>query len=177
MAKKTIVIFGSSRPCEGEVEYEKALELGRLLAEAGFTICNGGYAGTMEAAARGAKETGGRTIGVITEAFSSVANRWIDEVINMKTFPERLLKLIELGDAYIVLKGGTGTLVELAMVWEMMNKRMMHEKPIIVLDFWKGVVDTLKEELIWEGLGICTRYVTVVQTPEECVRMLLGKMR
>lgn len=176
MEKKIVVIFGSSRTSEGEIEYERARELGRLLAKNGFTVCNGGYGGTMEAAARGAKEAGGRTIGVIAEMFSSVANRWIDEVINMKTFSDRLLKLVELGDIYIALKGGTGTLVELSMVWEMMNKRLIPEKPIIALDFWNKVVDTLKEELIWEGLGSCTQYVTVAQTPEKCVTTLLKKL-
>jgi uncharacterized protein (TIGR00730 family) len=176
MKSKTVVIFGSSRPREGDPEYERARELGRLLAESGFVICNGGYAGTMEASAKGAKEAGGRSIGIVSEVFSRIANPFIDQTVCVRTFQERLFGLIERGDAYVILKGGTGTLVELAMVWELMNKRMMREKPVVVLDFWRGVVDTLTEELIWEGLGSCTRYVSVVQTPNQCVEVLIGKM-
>ena len=88
------------------------------------------------------------------------------------------MKLVELGDAYVVLKGGTGTLLELAAVWELMNKGLMQERPTIVLgDFWSGVVSTLKDELAWEGRGDCTRYVVSVATPEECAQMLRERLR
>lgn len=127
-----VTIFGGSQVKEGEKEYERAHRLGRLLAEAGHTVCNGGYGGVMEASARGAKEADGRTIGVTTEDFGGAANRWIDQEIRVKKWPERLFKLIELGDVYFVLEGGTGTLVELFVVWEMSNKKFL-SKPIILL--------------------------------------------
>lgn len=86
----------------------------------------------MEASARGAKEAGGRTIGVTTEEFGGPVNRWIDREIRMKKWSERLFKLIGLGDAFVFLNGGTGTLVELFVVWEMSNKKLI-SKPVIVL--------------------------------------------
>ncbi len=173
----TVTIFGSSRPNFGEVEYQTAYELGRLLAQSGFTVCNGGYGGTMEASARGASEAGGKTIGVVCERFGTKANQFIQETIMTKTHSERLHKLIELGDAYVVLKGSTGTLVELALVWEYMNKSLLKEKPIILVgDFWKPIIETLRNELVFEGNEFATRYVTICQTAELSVSILQEKL-
>jgi len=131
---KVVTVFGSSRPAPNDPEYRQAYELGAALAHAGFAVCNGGFGGTMEASARGAREAGGHTIGVITTAFGKrSANRWIEEVIEQESLLARMMKLIELGDAYVVLKGGTGTLLELSAVWELMNKGLMSEKPICIL--------------------------------------------
>lgn len=91
----------------------------------------------------------------------------------MPTLNERLMKLVELGDAYVILKGGTGTLLELAYVWEFINKGLMREKPIVVVgQFWNDVIQTLREELIWEGLGDCTKLIKQVEKTEECVSYL-----
>ena len=64
-SEKIVTIFGGSKCGENSTEYEEAKELGRRLAEAGFTICTGGYLGVMEAASRGAREAGGRVFGVV----------------------------------------------------------------------------------------------------------------
>jgi uncharacterized protein (TIGR00725 family) len=171
--KKTISIFGSSRPREGEPEYLEALELGKELAQSGFVVCNGGYGGIMEASARGAKETGGETIGVTVGVFGRAANRWIDREIREPSLVDRLATLVNSADGYVVLKGGTGTLLELAYVWEFINKRFIPEKPIVVVgNFWTGVIDTLKDELLWEGLGDCTKFIRIVRSPQECASLL-----
>jgi uncharacterized protein (TIGR00730 family) len=174
-----ISVFGSSRPTPREAEYKLAYDLGASLARAEFVVCNGGYGGIMEASARGAKEAGGRTIGIVSSSFGGrIANKWIDEVVDAPSMVDRLLKLVEYGDGYAVLKGGTGTLLELAAVWEFMNKGIISGKPIVVVgEFWEGVVQTLKEVLSAEGLEPCTRYVTVVSTPGECVRFLQEKLK
>jgi uncharacterized protein (TIGR00730 family) len=149
---KTITIFGSSLPSEGSAAYEDARRLGRLLAERGFAICNGGYRGLMEASARGAREAGGHTIGVTSTIWPAAANPWIVEEVRTHSFLERLTTLIERGDAYVVLPGGTGTLAELALVWEMMNKSSLAEtvggrKPLIVMaPYWQPVIDCLAQE-------------------------------
>ena len=134
----------------------------------------------MEASAKGARNAGGKTIGVVADVFpAKKANAWIDTTIMRHTLVDRMMELVSQGDAYVVLKGGTGTLLELAAVWEFMNKGMMKEKPIIVVGkFWDGVVRTLKEELAWEGLDNCTKYVTTVASPAECatfIRQQLGR--
>jgi uncharacterized protein (TIGR00730 family) len=149
---KTITIFGSSIPGETTNIYREAQTLGRRLAEAGFAICNGGYGGLMEASARGANEAGGHTIGVTCNIWPAAANRWIAEEVRTPAFMERLLTLIERGDAYIVLPGGTGTLAELALVWEMMNKSSLSKsvggsKPLLVkVPYWQPVIECLEQE-------------------------------
>lgn len=166
---RIVTVFGSSRPRDSELEYALAYDVGKALAQAGFTVCNGGYGGTMEASARGAKEAGGKTIGVITDVFPKKANHWIDTTVPTKTLVDRMMTLISRGDAYVILKGGTGTLLELAAVWEFMNKGIMKNKPIVVVgEFWNGVINTLKAELSWEGLQDCTKHVTRVDSPAAC---------
>jgi uncharacterized protein (TIGR00730 family) len=174
MKTRIVTVFGSSRPQESDPEYVLAFDVGKELASAGFTVCNGGYAGTMEASARGAKSIGGKTVGIIAETFApKKANAWIDTTFTSKTLIERMMALISHGDAYIVLKGGTGTLLELAAVWELMNKGLMKERPIVVVGgFWNNVVESLKEELAWEGLDKCTKYVTIINSPSECASFI-----
>ena len=170
---KVITIFGSSRPIEGDEEYQLAYEVGKQLSFAGFTVCNGGFGGIMEASARGAKEAGGKTIGVTFNIKGRATNSWIDENIHVPALIDRMMKLVELGDVYVVLKGGTGTLLEFAAVWEFINKGLLAEKPIIIIgDFWNGVVETLREELLWEGVGDCSKFIHCTSSPEECASFL-----
>lgn len=148
---EVITVFGSSRPAPGSEAYETTRELGAALARAGFTVATGGYGGTMEAVSRGAREArlpdgqaSGHVIGVTAEAFASRANQWVEEEIRVKSWQDRLFKLIELGAGYVVLPGGTGTLVELAVVWEWINKGFLRVKPLVILgDFWWPVVQTI----------------------------------
>lgn len=149
---KTVTVFGSSLPGEDSPTYVEARRLGKLLAEAGLVICNGGYGGLMEATARGAHEAGGHTIGVTCTIWLNKANAWIKEEVRTDSFAQRLMTLIERGDAYIVLPGGTGTLAELALVWEMMNKATLSStvggrKPLLVMaPYWQPVIECLKRE-------------------------------
>jgi len=139
-----VTIFGTGRAEQADAAYTLALETGRLLAQAGFTIANGGYGGTMLAAAKGAAQAGGQVIGVTCSAFkSSKANEYVTRTIVTTSLDERLDTLIELGQAYLVLPGGTGTLLELAKVWELRNKGFLKaDKPIILVGtFWRPLVD------------------------------------
>jgi uncharacterized protein (TIGR00730 family) len=141
-----ITVFGSSRPVEGDEWYEEARELGRALVGGGFAVCSGGYGGVMEAVSRGAKEAGGKTLGVTASFFGGRANRWIDDEVRMDTWQDRLFELIRRGDGYVACRGGTGTLVELSVVWEMLNKRVMPRKPFAVLGgFWRPVIERVRE--------------------------------
>ncbi|HEV2520882.1 MAG TPA: LOG family protein [Candidatus Acidoferrales bacterium] len=143
---KIITVFGSSRPEDGHADYLEALELGRALAAAGFAVCTGGYSGVMEAVSRGARESGGRVLAVTSSFFRSRANQWVEEETRMPTWQERLFELVRLGDGYVACKGGTGTLVELAVVWEMLNKGAMEHRPFVVLgDFWQPILDRVRE--------------------------------
>ena len=143
---KIITVFGSSRPKEGDADYAQARELGYALAAKGFTVCSGGYGGVMEAVSRGAKDAGGQTLAVTARFFRAQANRWVDEEIRVDTWEQRLFELVRRGDGYVACKGGTGTLVELAVVLEMLNKGVMQGKPFVVLgDFWQPIIERVRE--------------------------------
>jgi len=95
MVEKTITFFGTGRAKHDDSAYILAYETGRVLAQAGFTIANGGYGGTMEAAAKGAAEAGGKIIGVTCSAFkSSTANKYVSRTIVTGSLDERLDTLI-----------------------------------------------------------------------------------
>ena len=144
--EKIITVFGSSRPLEGEPDYEDSRALGRALAERGFAICSGGYGGVMAGVSRGSKEAGGKTYGVTADFFSAKVNAWVDVEVRVATWQDRLFELIRLADGFVACKGGTGTLVELAVVWEMLNKSVIAAKPFAVLgDFWTPVLDRVRE--------------------------------
>jgi len=145
-SEKIITVFGSSRPKERDAAYDGARELGSLLAKSGFAVCSGGYGGVMEAVSLGAKEAGGKTYGVTAEFFKRKANEWIDVEVRKKTWEERLFELIALADGFVACRGGTGTLVELAVVWEMLNKAVIPSKPFVVLgEFWLPILQRVRE--------------------------------
>jgi len=144
MDKRIVTVFGSGGAKKREPLYQTALELGRAIAELDLTLCNGGYGGTMEAAARGATEAGGHTIGVTCTRFRRAGpNPYIRQEIPTFDLFQRLQTLIRLGRAYVVLPGGTGTLAELSLAWESRNKgRLRDDRPLIMLgDTWQPVID------------------------------------
>jgi len=170
MSDKIVTIFGTSRAKAGDAIFTLAMEIGRLLAQAGFTIANGGYGGTMLAAAKGAAEAGGEIIGVTCSAFKpSRANKYVTREIVTGSLDERLDTLVKLGRAYIVLPGGTGTLLELAKVWELKNKGFLKtEKPIILLGgFFKPLV-----ELIATDDADSSNYVKLADEPKQAVEII-----
>ena len=185
MSSKIITIFGSSQPKEGEFEYCYAYELGRELAKNGFIICNGGYSGTMEASSKGALDAGGKAIGITVKDLNYVPhNEYLFEDIVMPDIFSRIKKMMDLASAFIILKGGTGTLVELSIVWEFINKGFCDQKPIIVASsFWKPLVDLFIDE---KSLGEfynkngkvrpCTEYLTTIESVSEITKYLRKKL-
>jgi len=177
---RIITVFGSSRPQEGEADYEEARILGRRLAESGFAVCTGGYGGVMSAVSRGAKEAGGKTYGITSEFFSVKVNPWVDREVRVATWQDRLFELIRIAHGFVACKGGTGTLVELAVVWEMLNKSVMTGKPFAVLgDFWLPILERVREVELghpapWgERNG---RLVHLAATPADAARHLKEKL-
>lgn len=138
-----ITVFGSARVQPASVAYQQAAELGEGIARRGWTLCNGGYGGTMEAAARGARAAGGHTIGVtLADEPTRTANPWVAEERSAVDPLARLAELVRCGDAYVVLGGGTGTLLELAAVWELRNKRRIaaRREIVVVGPHWDGAI-------------------------------------
>jgi uncharacterized protein (TIGR00730 family) len=175
-----VTVFGSSRPRDGEGDYQQARELGHELAARGFRVCSGGYGGVMEAASRGAKESGGRTLAVTAKFFKRQANAWVDEVSAVATWQERLFELIRLGQGFVACKGGTGTLVELAVVWEMLNKGVIRGKPFVVLgEFWSPIIERVREVEADHGSPWSERVgrlVHVARTPADAAEHLAERL-
>ena len=128
----TITVYGSGDP-PAEVQ-RLAEELGRGIALRGWTLRNGGYGGTMSAAARGAREAGGGVVGVTCSAFARPApNEFVSETIETADLFQRLARLIQGADAFVALPGGTGTLTELFLTWELMAKGLVETRPLCLL--------------------------------------------
>lgn len=171
-SKPVVAIFGSSQIIDGDNAYEQARLLGRLLARAGFVVCNGGYAGTMEATARGASEMEGVSIGLTLKAFGSRdANPFLTREINSATLFERLSHFVELSEAFVALSGGVGTLAELFTVWNLMQTRQLGPKPFVLIgERWRGIIDNLRQNTEIRDKDL--KLLNVVSTPEEAVEIL-----
>lgn len=171
---KTVTVFGGSAPKPGDEEYETAMELGRLLAEAGFALKNGGYGGTMEAGAKGANDAGGKIIGVILNGFwGGRGNTWNSEKICTDDLFERLKMLIMGSDAFVILPGSSGTLAEIALLLEMANKNMVPPMPIIFLgNFWKPVLQSFESAIP----GFHLKY-TIVESPVDAISILKNELK
>lgn len=167
--RKVIAVFGSGSVRESSGAWKIAYETGRLIAASGFCLLNGGYGGVMLASAKGAKEGGGETIGVTTAKFGSQkANRWIDREIRTAAWHSRLYKLVAASDGCVALDGGTGTLVELFVYWEMVNKGL-HEKPVVILGSrLRAFVESLRAlpEIVFP------KELHLASSPEEAVERL-----
>jgi len=171
-SRRVVTVFGSSRVKPGEPEYEEARRLGWLFAQRGWTLCNGGHDGTMEAAARGAKEGGGSTIGVSLGLYRPTnRNVWLDQEIVAETLFARLEQLVTLGSAYVVLPGGIGTLLEMCLVWNLVQSPEFAGKPIVLVGAgWQSLIAAFEQNFPmhpWEAASI-----VVVRSVEEAVDRL-----
>lgn len=172
---KIITIFGSSKPLPGEEQYETAYNLGKLLGKQGFNVCTGGFYGIMEAVSKGAVESGTKAIGVTIDAWGLNGNQYLTEEIKCETLFERVNKLIELGDGFVILQGGTGTLLELAAVWELVNKDFIDHKPIVCYSsMWKKIVDVMNIQIVSEERA--ATLVKAFESVEEIVNYLVKEL-
>ncbi len=138
------VVFGSNSPQEGDLDYDRARELGRLLAQAGYVLATGGYFGTMEAVSRGAKEACGHVIGVTTSLFDAVRlhpNAYLDEEIKFPTLFQRLHHLVTMADAWVALPGGIGTLSEVTLTWSLLQVGEVKRQPFVLVgEMWRTTI-------------------------------------
>ena len=146
---RMITIFGGSKCGHDTIEYREALELGRRLAEAGFTICTGGYLGVMEAASRGAREAGGRVMGIVMNQFKAEPNRFLTDKVASDHFYDRLQNLITRSVGFVALRGGMGTVTEISLVWNKLQTRVLDRRPIVLIgESWRDVVKAFQDHLV-----------------------------
>src|SRR5882762_4188221 len=146
--ERIVTIFGGAKCRESDPEYALARRAGQLLAEAGYTICTGGYLGVMEAASRGASEAGGRVLGIVMNQFKTEPNRYLTDKVATPHFYERLQRLITRSVGFIAIRGGMGTVTELSLVWNKIQTRVIGPRPIVLLaDCWRPVVREWQKHL------------------------------
>lgn len=173
---KIVTIFGGSRCGENSPEYAEAKELGARLADAGFTICTGGYLGVMEAASRGARERGGRVFGVVMNQFKSEPNRYLTDKVATDHFYDRLQNLIVRSVGFVALRGGMGTVTEISLVWNKLQTRVLERRPLVLLGKnWKNVVDCWQENLVVSDSDVAL--LDFAETAESACRIIIEKSK
>lgn len=139
----TVTVFGSSSTALYSEEYNNAIELGRMLASKGYNIATGGYGGIMEAILKGASDYDVKRIGIVLNDSDKVINSYVDEKIFAESYLERLSLLLDIGDAYIILPGGTGTLLELVAAWALKERNYNDKMIICVGELWYEMLQNL----------------------------------
>jgi len=173
--EKSVTVFGSAIPLPGEAEYETAYHLGKLLAVNGFDVINGGYYGIMEAVSKGATENGSSATGITLNYLKREPNKFLTKIVSCDNLFERINKLIKLGDAYVVLQGGTGTLLEFAAVWEYLNKNLIDKKLVACHStMWQGIGEIMNEQLKKEEKN--TNLVSFFDDVERLVEFIISKL-
>jgi uncharacterized protein (TIGR00730 family) len=150
---KGVTIFGSARTSPDDPQYEQAVEVARLLAEAGFAIITGAGPGIMEAANRGAKLAGGRSIGCNIELpFEQGANPYVDTVINFRYFFVRKTMFIKYSNAFIIFPGGFGTLDEAFEALTLIQTGKISQFPVVLFGrhYWAGLIRWLQTRVLGE---------------------------
>ncbi len=142
--QKTVVVCGSGSSRPDSTNYRIAEAVGKRLGAAGYAVATGGYGGTMEAALKGAHSGKVTTIGVTLSSRVEAPNEYVATRIEADSYTDRLMELVGLGDAFVILEGGPGTLLELAMVWALKSRGVITACPIVCLcEQWREVVETM----------------------------------
>lgn len=175
-----IAFFGDADLKPESLTYKDAYNTAKLLAEAGYIIVNGGGPGIMGAATSGAKAGGGLVELVVMDKTSEPDNyegtdadnlSYASKIYYEKSYPDRLNKLVEIADAFVVFKGGTGTLSEVGLVWENAKFEYGHHEPVIFFgNDWRQIIELLEKNMNFERIE--KRVVTVVDTPEDVLKIL-----
>ncbi len=174
---RTVTCLGFADAHSQDNLYREAYAVGKALASAGYIIANGGGPGVMKATTEGAKSAGGHVVGV-TFYPKDVSNfegrdktNRIDEEIKTEHYLERTLKLLEVGQAYVIFKGGTGTISEFGMAWGLARLYFGHHKPLILYGkFWENIMAAFMSNMRMRPEEF--QVYRVVDSPEEVVKSL-----
>jgi uncharacterized protein (TIGR00730 family) len=174
---KQISYFGFADAAPNDPLYKEAFECAKFLTKKGFVAINGGGPGVMRAVSEGAKAVGGKAIGVtfypedITNYEGRDPENPMDEEIETKNYLERTMKLPELGDAYVIFRGGTGTISEFGMAWGLARLYFGHHKPLILYgEFWNEIIKDFKKNMRIRPEDL--KVYKVVKTPLEAYKAI-----
>jgi len=174
---KTVTFFGSSKGSAGDQNYNEAKKTAEAVAKLGITIVDGGGPGVMEAATLGAKKAKGKTEVVYyipkeaTEYEGKDARNLADKKYQEKNYIERTRKLLELGDAYIIFNGGTGTISEFGMAWGLARLYFGHHKPLILYGyFWNYIIGEFSRRMRIRAEELAV--LTIVTNTQDAIKAI-----
>ena len=151
---KNIAFFGDADISETDETYKAAFDVAEALALEGYVVVDGGGPGVMEAATSGAEKGGGKTISVTFDPVNApgfegkYVGNVTDEEIVTTNYLERMFKLMEHGDMFIIFKGGSGTISEFGAAWVLAKLYYGHHKPFILFgDFWVEIIDAFRKNM------------------------------
>jgi len=169
---RQISYFGFADASVNDPLYKEAFEVSKYVTSHGFVAINGGGPGTMRAVSEGAKAAKGTAVGVtfypkdITNFEGRDQDNPMDIEIKCKNYLERTLKLLELGDAYVIFRGGTGTISEFGMAWGLARLYFGHHKPLILYgDYWNNIIKAFVDNMRIRPEDL--KVYKIVNTPQE----------
>jgi uncharacterized protein (TIGR00730 family) len=174
---KAVTVFGSARTQPDDPQYLAAVEVGKLLADAGFATITGSGPGIMEAANKGAKLAGGRSVGCNIELpFEQGTNPYVDTVVNFRYFFVRKTMFIKYSVGFIVFPGGFGTLDELFEAITLVQTGKISQFPVILFGthYWAGLLRWMQSRVLGEHKisDGDLELMTVTDDPKEVVRLV-----
>jgi uncharacterized protein (TIGR00730 family) len=157
-----VTIFGSARVKADHWVYDAVRDLSTELARLGCTIITGGGPGLMQAAnegaSRGAPERKGGSMGIRVDLpFEQESNPFVGEAFEHRTFFSRLHHFVLVSDAFVVVPGGIGTVLELMMIWQLLQVRKLSDTPLILVgDMWKELVAWHRKAMLRPGAELAS---------------------
>jgi uncharacterized protein (TIGR00730 family) len=175
-----VTVFGSARFGEGHEYYAVARAIGARLARAGFTVMTGGGPGIMEAANRGARDVGGRSIGCnILLPQEQTPNPYLDEWITFRYFFVRKLMLVKYSYAFVALPGGFGTLDEVFEIMTLIQTGKVSQFPVVLVcrEYWEPLLEFLRGRLLARSAIDVTDLdlLTVTDDPDEAASSIVAR--
>lgn len=174
---RTVSCLGFADALPDDPLFKEATAVGRVLAGAGYVVANGGGPGVMRATTEGAKSANGHVIGVtfypqdISNFEGRDKNNLFDEEIKTNNYLERTLKLLDVGQAYVIFRGGTGTISEFGMAWGLARLYFGHHKPLILYGkFWENIMAAFIANMRMRPEEF--QVYRVVNSPEEVIKSL-----
>lgn len=176
----SVSIFGSARTKPDHPYYNKAVDIARLLTEAGYGVITGGGPGIMEAGNKGAAEANGKSVGLnIDLPFEQGSNPYVDadKNLNFRYFFIRKVMFVKFAQAFVVLPGGFGTLDEMFEVITLVQTGKITKVPIILVgkDFWGGLMDWVTKVLLEKEGNISAKdldLLPIVDEPKEVIEII-----
>src|SRR4029453_2829916 len=177
-----VTIFGSARLKPGTVAYEGVKQLAGELTKMGCDIMSGGGPGLVQAANKGARsadpEAAHRSVGIRVDLpFEQELNPFVGQAYQHRTFFSRLHHFMIISDAFVVVPGGIGTLLELSLAWQLLQVRKLYNTPLILVGkMWAELVEWGRRSMLRKGNELASEIdFTIphcVNTMDECVTLI-----